>query len=929
VEPFEVSSPPKYAQQTAALACLERGGAVVTGNARAARVLRHVHAAEQRAAGRRAWPTPQIHDWESWMSILWKQHLQNAPDAPLLLSALQERSVWKKIASAAGGDSEAIAKLASKAWELLGDFNAHGELQHFWAGSATRDVEVFRGWAAAFDRECRKSNWMTRSDLPALLGKSIQDGTIGPPDEILMIGFDRFSLAQQTLIDAAQKVGSTVTHLEPLISLSAPHLVQAKDLRDELESCAWWARQTLEANPTASIAIVVQGIDERRGEIERTFRGILMPESAGIEADESMPFEFSLGAPLATVPVVKAALLLLRWLTGPLEQAAISWLTISGFLDAGGEDLAAMAALDAEIRKKDQMPSEVPLEVFTQYRPRLDSETVRRFFYRLRDLQRTAQAEGVGSRRKTFPEWIDFSEARLREARWPGARVLESVEFQALKSWEGLTSEVAGLSFDGTRVSWREFVTVIDRYSAETIFAPESRGAPIQIMGALESAGQHFDALWLLGADDRQWPLGGQPNPLLPLWLQRKAAMPYSSIDLDWELNLAIVRRLAASSSQCILSHALRDDLGELRPSALLAEAIGQPLTTVSSEQLHAKLHAPGKPPQRRQTIGVEDELSVPWPRDIRAGGADILKRQSACAFQSFAVRRLGAEELGAAERGLTPRDRGTLAHSVLQALWSKENTGELLLQSRDDLINAKVGGRLPEILSHHITKVFERELRGAYRDGDWAQAYLQVEQNRLQAVLLEWLGHEMEREPFTVEEHEKGFPAQIKGLPLNLRVDRIDLVDGGRLILDYKTGKVMASMWDGERPDEPQLPLYGIHGPVDDLRGVLFAQVRVGDMDFKGRVEDARKTLLGKLPANSALVRNPLTQEALDEWEVTLGALAEQFLAGGAAVAPKEYPKTCRYCPLPALCRIAETPILEAEDDEEFEDVEENVGDD
>ena len=128
-------------------------------------------------------------------------------------------------------------------------------------------------------------------------------------------------------------------------------------------------------------------------------------------------------------------------------------------------------------------------------------------------------------------------------------------------------------------------------------------------------------------------------------------------------------------------------------------------------------------------------------------------------------------------------------------------------------------------------------------------------------------LTHEMERVPFTVEEHEKDFLAQINGLQLNLRVDRIDRVDGGRLILDYKTGKVSPAMWDGERPDEPQLPLYGIHGPVDDLRGVLFAQVRAGDMEFRGRVEDATKTLSKDLDNRSALVSNPLTQEALDEW--------------------------------------------------------------
>ena len=152
-------------------------------------------------------------------------------------------------------------------------------------------------------------------------------------------------------------------------------------------------------------------------------------------------------------------------------------------------------------------------------------------------------------------------------------------------------------------------------------------------------------------------------------------------------------------------------------------------------------------------------------------------------------------------------------------------------------------------------------------RDSGWSAAYLQVEQARLHSVLGQWLNREMERVPFTVEEHEKDFLTQINGLQLNLRVDRIDRVDGGRLILDYKTGKVSPAMWDGERPDEPQLPLYGVHGPVGDLRGVLFAQVRAGDMEFRGRVEDATTTLFKGLDNRSALVSDPLTRETLDEW--------------------------------------------------------------
>ena len=34
---------------------------------------------------------------------------------------------------------------------------------------------------------------------------------------------------------------------------------------------------------------------------------------------------------------------------------------------------------------------------------------------------------------------------------------------------------------------------------------------------------------------------------------------------------------------------------------------------------------------------------------------------------------------------------------------------------------------------------------------------------------------------------------------------------------------------------------------------------------------------------------------------------LGRQFVKGDAKVDPKQYPKTCQFCKLPGLCRIAE----------------------
>ena len=91
--------------------------------------------------------------------------------------------------------------------------------------------------------------------------------------------------------------------------------------------------------------------------------------------------------------------------------------------------------------------------------------------------------------------------------------------------------------------------------------------------------------------------------------------------------------------------------------------------------------------------------------------------------------------------------------------------------------------------------------------------------------------------------------------LKLQVRVDRIDAVAGGRVIIDYKTGMLNGVSWDGPRPDEPQLPLYAGFGQIDHLQGVLLGRVREDKVKLIGRVEDARDRDAG---------RNKVSQAAL-----------------------------------------------------------------
>jgi ATP-dependent helicase/DNAse subunit B len=115
------------------------------------------------------------------------------------------------------------------------------------------------------------------------------------------------------------------------------------------------------------------------------------------------------------------------------------------------------------------------------------------------------------------------------------------------------------------------------------------------------------------------------------------------------------------------------------------------------------------------------------------------------------------------------------------------------------------------------------------------------------------------------------------------------------------------------------QLPLYAgfALAPDEQIGGLAFAQLRSGEQFFAGNVLDARRTMFPVLNGSSGLVKNRLTVEQLIDWKKQIEALAADFLAGRAIVDPREYPKTCEYCGLEALCRIAETrALLDAEDE-------------
>ncbi len=338
-----------------------------------------------------------------------------------------------------------------------------------------------------------------------------------------------------------------------------------------------------------------------------------------------------MGVKLSQIGLARSASLLLHWLNGSIAEQELDWLLSCGYCAAPGE-LTPLTAFMRAIRHRSLQRTRWSLTDFLRQRPGAELPAV--WLARMTQAQRTL----LDFARNPHPpiEWAEFVPQLLKEVGWPDARPLTSAEFQAHRRWQQTVEDCASLGFDGRRINWNEFLTVLDRAVDETLFAPESEDAPILIAGPAETAGLTADALWFMGADEDAWPGKGSTHPLLPLAVQRQAEMPHATAQLDWNLAEVMTRRLLASAPEVYFSCTRQKDGVDMRPSRLIVQLAGAPTP------LPSDLAPPSNPAPL--TVEFQDATQIPFPPGDAPGGAATLTAQSQCPFKAFAVARLDAE---------------------------------------------------------------------------------------------------------------------------------------------------------------------------------------------------------------------------------------------------------------------------------------------
>jgi ATP-dependent helicase/nuclease subunit B len=381
--------------------------------------------------------------------------------------------------------------------------------------------------------------------------------------------------------------------------------------------------------------------------------------------------------------------------------------------------------------------------------------------------------------------------------------------------------------------------------------------------------------------DDSRWPAAARPDPFLPRRLQRESGIPGATPERALAFARRVTGRLLASAPVIVMSHAEKEGDQELRLSPLIAG--------MSVLERAAAVYATPARHQFRSGLmeSIADARGPALAEGVKArGGAALLKAQSACPFQAFAVHRLGAEAPPEPEAGLTALEQGIANHAALAAIWKE-------FETRSNFFGAEEAERAAAV---------ERAVGAAHAgmEKGGRRRLFELDKIRLREILRQWLAVEAGRGEFTVTgveaEREPFVPLR------NLRADRIDVTgDGAEILIDYKSSSPGKGAWAGERPDDLQLPLYAVSAE-EPPAAIAFAQLKPGACKFDGLAEEE-----GLLPG----VKPPKElswEEQLAAWRETIELLWDEFAAGRADVDPKDDYAPCGQCHLQAMCRVAES---------------------
>ncbi len=869
---------------------MAHGGTIVTPTRQRALAVRLAHTRVQLREGRTAWNSCDVIPWAAWLERCATQARYGPLQGLRRLGATEEWLHWREAAA------EACAGL-----ELLMPESLADSLRR--SAARARDWDIRWSETVTPESAVLQQAWRTFSDRSLQLrAYSVSDWTRvlrdfrAGPAPLLFAGF---AARGASLLGRLYALGGEVWPSQKDAARDASwRALGCADPTDELRCAARWCREELERNPAARLLVVDTNLRLRRAHAVQAFEHELHGSDLLSPLGDAL-YGIEGGQPLSDYPLVRAALDLLQLSGGTLDFQPLAALLRSPYIGCGSR--AQRAALELELRERNVTEAD---------------------FARLCMLAREHRGGGDATLGETLlaiaPRWAgelvrpnhgagwagEFA-TRLEAGGWPGEASLGSEELQQCERFRELLAELSTLAGSGRLLNFRQALDLLRALAMRTSFEAATPDVPVTLTESIDDPLIEYDGIWVAGLSAENWPAPPRADPFLPIAAQRAAG--YEPASAQGQLIAARQAMVAwqRCTPQLVLSWPWADGDVPLQPSQLLGakpRAHGEPLAPASPDRLLTSLRQNA----RRERRPPDHALAWPAGQRLR-GGTKVLQLQSLCPFKAVAELRLGAHAVLVPVPGLNRLDRGRLLHRALELVFAQlGDSRELRRRASDEAA-----------LRALVRAACERALREglALRIEPLPAALAANESMRLTSLITAFLRQELARAAsteFSIAALEVTQDVQLGGFPIRVRMDRLDRLDDGRvIILDYKSGAAQAFHPLDERPRQPQLLAYAVltGGAVAGV-----ASVHIGAAGVRWRGVAAEPSVLPEL----ARPRAPTAPwpQLLAHWQAVVEKLLTDFVGGASAVDP--LPGACQFCALPAFCRVEPNRTYELNPDAE-----------
>ncbi len=891
------------------LSSLQNGHTLLTPNNRSVNGILREFANYKQSGTQQAsaWVRPPVFAIDIYLQQLWQKAAAQciSPFSEIdLLNRFDEQQLWIQVLQSSYDsysllNMEEAASSAAKNYQLFKqwDIATQADIGQY---TAAINFQAFLKWSSQFETLCAARKLISLSDASRLITLNSEKLQGLLPQQLVLVNFNQPPPLYSKLFDALATVCSVAWHrhsneeqsLKTALLAKSGRRTKYQDSATEIRACISWCLQKVRENDQAHIGIVIDKgraleplIEEAVFKINQ-IRGVKnLHRASGLNRYQS-------NETLADFPSINFALSILELNTEPVDSERFCKILQSNSTIAA--DIESQARIALEIYLRENVEAQVRLSHLRDIMQQKGEDHSCPVLAEA--LLQFSEAKSHEKPHQTLRHWLHFFNRQLQILGWPGIGDGNSDD-DAERQWQqGLQRLSASSDLLGS-MSLATALHKLSSYLRQSNSNLHFDGRlQISLLDIEEAQDFEFDSTWVLAVDNRNWPAPVNPASFLPYSLQKQLSMPNCSHQQQLEASMSQLIRLRSNTKEELLisHHWLEEDLS-IRASTLLKE---MEFVNTQDEQLVDK-----PTPLITKTLEVfQEQLHIPLPdeEEVR-GGSGLLSKQSNCPFRAFASNRLKVSRLGEFTLGLNPITRGNALHLALKklgdALESSDKLQRLSTAETETLVHSSLVPAINSLKAQHPETM--------------SPTFTKLEQIRLANLLHGFLELEKARSPFVIQATEAELNWSHSRLSLSFRIDRVDQIEDGSLVLiDYKTGLKSSYRWFDDRPDDLQLPLYRIALANSEDRAIsatLICQINAEKTALFGTTDLA--TIHPKTkPLSELRSFSGNWSELQARWNKIIHSLIDEFESGLVSVAPTRGRQSCQYCGLHSLCRINES---------------------